>query len=47
LENAEDVAMALWQTHGQNTDVRQCISVAHLGQRDRQRIDEVLVALRK
>jgi len=47
LENAEYIARALWQTHGQDADVRQCVQIARLSRGDRQRIDEVLVALRK
>ncbi len=47
MDNAEYIAGALWQTHGQNADVRQCVSIARLSRGDRQRIDEVLVALRK
>ena len=47
LENAEYTARVLWQLHGQNADVRQCVQTGHLSPRHRQRIDEVLVALRK
>ena len=47
MENAEYIARALRQLHGQNADVRQCVQIARLSQGDRQRIDEVLVALRK
>ena len=47
LENAEYIARALWQIHEQNADVRQCVQIARLSRGDRQRIDEVLVALRK
>jgi hypothetical protein len=47
LENAEYIAGALWRLHGQNADVRQYVQIAPLSQGDRQRIDEVLVALRK
>jgi len=47
VENAEYIAKALWQLHGQNADVRQCVQIARLGQGERQRIGEVLVALRK
>jgi len=47
LENAKYIARALWQLHGQNADVRQCVQIARLSRGDRQRIDEVLVALRK
>ncbi|GAI66567.1 unnamed protein product, partial [marine sediment metagenome] len=44
---AEYIAGELWRLHGQNADVRQCVQVARLSQGDKQRIDEVLVALRK
>ncbi len=47
MENAKYIARALWQGHGQNSDVRQCVQIARLSQGDGQRIDEVLVALRK
>ncbi len=47
LDNAEYIAKQLWQLHGQNADVRQCVQVARLSHGRRQRIDEVLVALRK
>ena len=46
-ENAEYIARALWQVHEQNADVRQCVQIARLSRGDRQRIDEVLTALRK
>ena len=39
--------MTLGQIHGQNADVRQYVQIARLSRGDRQRIDEVLVALRK
>jgi Holliday junction DNA helicase RuvB len=47
LDNAEYIARALWQTHGHNADIRQCVQIARLNRGDRQRIEEVLVALRK
>jgi Holliday junction DNA helicase RuvB len=47
VDNAEYIARALWQLHGQNADVRQCVQIARLSRGDRPRIDEVLVALRK
>ncbi len=47
LENAEYIARALWQIHEQNADVRQCVQIARLSRGERERIDEVLVALRK
>lgn len=47
LDNAEYIAKALWQLHEQDADVRQCVQIARLSRGDRQRIDEVLVALRK
>jgi len=47
LENAEYIVRVLWQLHGQNADVRQCVQTGRLSPRHRQRIDEVLVALRK
>ncbi|GAI60646.1 unnamed protein product [marine sediment metagenome] len=47
MDNAEYIAGELWRLHGQNADVRQCVQVARLSQGDKQRIDEVLVALRK
>ncbi|GAI63379.1 unnamed protein product, partial [marine sediment metagenome] len=47
LDNAEYIAQALWRLHEQNADVRQCVQIARLSQGHRQRIDEVLVALRK
>ena len=47
LENAEYIARVLWQVHGQNADIRQGVSIARLSRGDRQRIDEVLVVLRK
>lgn len=47
IDNAEYITQALWQTHGQNADVRQCVQIARLNWGDRQRIDEVLVVLKK
>ncbi|MBA7515063.1 hypothetical protein ES705_07101 [subsurface metagenome] len=47
MDNAEYIARELWRLHGQDTDVRQCVQIARLSRGDRQRIDEVLVALRK
>lgn len=47
MDNAEYIARQLWRLHGQNADVRQCVQIARLSQGNRQRIDEVLVALRK
>lgn len=47
LENAEYIVRVLWQLHGQNADVRQCVQIARLSRGHRQRIDEVLVVLRK
>lgn len=47
MDNAEYIARALWQAHGQNADVREYVSIARLSRGHRQRIDEVLVALRK
>ena len=47
VDNAEYIARTLWQLHGQDADVRQCVQIARLSRGDRQRIDEVLVALRK
>lgn len=47
IENAEYIAKALWRLHEQNADVRQCVQIARLSRGDRQRIDEVLAALRK
>ena len=46
-DNAEYIARVLWQLHEQNADVRQCVQIARLSRGDRQRIDKVLVALRK
>ena len=47
LEDSEYIARAMWQTHGQNADIRQCVQVARLSRGERQRIDTVLKALRK
>jgi Holliday junction DNA helicase RuvB len=47
LEDSEYIAHAMWQTHGQNADIRQCVQVARLSRGERQRIDAVLKALRK
>jgi len=47
IDNAEYIARALWHIHGQNADVRQCVQIARLSQGNKQRIDEVLTALRK
>jgi Holliday junction DNA helicase RuvB len=47
MDNAEYIARQLWRLHGQNADVRQCVQIARLSQGNRQRIDEVLMALRK
>ena len=47
MDNAEYIAGELWRLHGQDADVRQCVQVARLSRGNRQRIDEVLVALRK
>jgi len=47
VDNAEYIARQLWRLHGQNADVRQCVQIARLSRGNRQRIDEVLVALRK
>ena len=47
LDNAEFIARELWRLHGQDADVRQAVQIARLSRGDRQRIDEVLVALRK
>jgi MoxR-like ATPase len=47
LENAEYIARALWHLHGENSDVRQCVQIARLSRGERQRIGEVLAALRK
>jgi len=47
MNNAEYIAMALWQIHEQDADVRQCVQIARLSQGERHRIDEVLAALRK
>lgn len=46
-EDAEYIAKSLWQLHGKNADIRQCVQIARLSQGARQRIDEVLTALRK
>lgn len=46
-DNAGYIARALWRLHEQNADVRQCVQIARLSRGDRQRIDEVLVALKK
>jgi Holliday junction DNA helicase RuvB len=47
VDNAEYIARQLWRLHGQNADVRQCVQIARLSRGHRQRIDEVLTALRK
>jgi hypothetical protein len=47
LENAEYIARALWHLHRENSDVRQCVQIARLSRGERQKIDEVLAALRK
>ena len=47
IDNAEYIARALWHIHEQNADVRQCVQIARLSRGNRQKIDEVLTALRK
>ena len=40
----EYIARALWQAHGRDADVRQCVQIARLSRRHKERIDEVLMA---
>ncbi len=47
MDNAEYIARELWQLHEKDADVRQAVQIARLSRGDRQRVDEVLMALRK
>jgi len=46
MENAENMP-GYFSISRHNADVRQCVQITRLSRGDRQRIDEVLIALRK